>query len=53
MFSIAIRSGKAFVAEQNIRELRKRIFRLKALEKILSEKAKTTRDNSKSCRKHE
>ena len=33
MFSTAIRGGKAFAAEQNIRELKKRIFRLKSLEK--------------------
>ena len=33
MFSIAVRCGKAFAAEQNIRELKKRIFRLLTLGK--------------------
>ena len=33
IFSIAIRGDKAFAAEQKIRELNKRIFRLKSLEK--------------------
>ena len=33
MFSTAVRGGKAFAAEQKLRELKKRIFRLKALEK--------------------
>ena len=33
MFSTAVRGGKTFAAEQKLRELKKRIFRLKALEK--------------------
>ena len=36
MFSTAVRGGKAFAAEQKLRELKKRIFRLKAMEKALS-----------------
>ena len=40
MFSTVIRGGKAFAAEQKIRELKKRIFRLKSLEKR-SGKSKT------------
>ena len=38
MFLTAVRGGKAFVAEQKLRELKKRIFRLKAMEKRLSKK---------------
>ena len=33
MFSTAIRGGKAFAAEYKIKELKKRIYRLKSLEK--------------------
>ena len=33
MLSTAVRGGKAFAAQQKLRELKKRIFRLKALEK--------------------
>ena len=33
MFSMAVRGGKAFVAEQKLREVEKSILRLKALEK--------------------
>ena len=33
MFSMAVRGGKAFAAEQKIIELKKRIFRLKSLKK--------------------
>ena len=33
MFSTAIGGGKAFAAEEKLRELKKRIFRLKALER--------------------
>ena len=33
MFSTTVRGGKAFAAKQKLRELKKRIFRLKALEK--------------------
>ena len=53
MFWTAIRGGKAFSAERKIRELKKRIFRLKSLEKSCQKKAKTTRDNLKRCQKHE
>ena len=53
MFWTAIRGGKTFSAEQKIRELKKRIFRLKSLEKSCQKKAKTTRDNLKRCQKHE
>ena len=38
MFLTAVRGGKAFVAEQKLRELKKRVFRLKAMEKRLSKK---------------
>ena len=38
MFSTSIRGSKAFAAEQKIRELKKRIFRFKSLEKRLSKK---------------
>ena len=60
MFSTAIKGGKAFTAEQKLKELKKkRIFRLKSLEKrkdIQTEvfrkkklsKTKTARDISKS-----
>ena len=53
MFWTAIRGGKTFSAERKIRELKKRIFRLKSLEKSCQKKAKTTRDNLKRCQKHE
>ena len=33
MFSTAVRGGKAFAAEQILRELKKRNFRLKAMKK--------------------
>ena len=33
MFSTGVRGGKTFAADQKLRELKKRIFRLKALEK--------------------
>ena len=35
MFSTAERGGKALAAEQKLRELKKRILRLEALEKTL------------------
>ena len=38
MFLTAIRSGKAFAVEQKLRELKKRFFSLKAMEKRLSKK---------------
>ena len=33
MFSTAVRGGKLFAAEEKLRELKKRIFRLKAMKK--------------------
>ena len=36
MFSTVVRGGKAFAAMQKLRELKKRIFRFKVLEKKLS-----------------
>ena len=33
MFSTAVRGGKVFAAEQKLRELKKRIARLKGMEK--------------------
>ena len=38
MFLTVVRGGKAFAAEQKLRELKKRIFRLKAMKKRLSKK---------------
>ena len=38
IFLTAVRGGKAFAAEQKLRELKKRIFRLKAMKKRLSKK---------------
>ena len=38
IFSTAVRCGKEFVAEQKLRELKKRIFKLKAMENRLSKK---------------
>ena len=38
MFLTAVRDGKSFAAEQKLRELKKIIFRLKAIEKRLSKK---------------
>ena len=38
MFSTAVRGGKVFAVEQRLRELKKRIFRLKAMEKRLPKK---------------
>ena len=35
MFSTAARGGKVFAAEQNLTELKKRTFRLRAVEKKL------------------
>ena len=40
MFSATARGGKAFAAKQKLRELKKRIFRFKAMEKRLSKKPK-------------
>ena len=37
MFSTAVSGGKAFAGEQKIMELKKRIFRLKTLEKKWNE----------------
>ena len=38
MFSTAVRGGKAFAAEQKLRELKKRMFRLKVLKKRIKGK---------------
>ena len=38
IFLTAVRVGKAFAAEQKLRELKKRIFKLKAMQKTLSKK---------------
>ena len=38
MFSTAVRGGKAFAAEQKLRELKKRMFRLKFLKKRIKGK---------------
>ena len=38
IFSTAVRVGKAFATEQKLRELKKIIFRLKALEKNFSKR---------------
>ena len=38
MFLTAVRGGTAFAVEQKLRELKKRIFRLKVMEKRLSKK---------------
>ena len=40
MFSTVVRGGKAFAAEQKLRELKKITFRLKAMRKRLSKKSK-------------
>ena len=47
MFSAAIRGEKSFGAEQKIRELKKRIFRLKSLEKRKKMENKILWDNTK------
>ena len=38
IFLTAVRVGKPFAAEQKLRELKKRIFKLKAMQKTLSKK---------------
>ena len=38
MFSTSVRGGKFFAAEQKLRELKKRIFKLKILEKNIKGK---------------
>ena len=38
MFSTVVRGGKAFPAEQKLKELKKRIFRLKAFKKKKSQR---------------
>ena len=38
MFLTAVKGGKVFAAEQELRELKKTIFRLKAMEKRLPKK---------------
>ena len=49
MFSTAVRGQKAFAVEEKLRELKKVIFRLKAMEKRLLKKTKPVRDNKKHC----
>ena len=49
MSSTAARGEKAFVAEQKLRELKKRIFRFKAMKKMVVEKTKPIRNNKKVC----
>ena len=46
MFSMAVQGGKAFAAEQKLRELKKRLFRLKALGKKFK-KSKPVCNNKK------
>ena len=38
IFSTVVRGGKAFPAEQKLKELKKRIFRLKAFKKKISKR---------------
>ena len=45
MFLTTFRCGKAFSVEQKQRELKKIIFRLKAMEKSLSKKTKLIQEN--------
>ena len=40
MFSTSVRGGKAFAAEQKIRELKNKIFLLEALQKKIKNKIK-------------
>ena len=49
MFLTAVRGGKAFVAKQKLRELKKRIIRHKATEKKAVDKTKPIRNNKKVC----
>ena len=44
-----LRGGKAFVAKQKIRELKKNLQRIKRIEKIKKKKAETKQFNPKSC----
>ena len=48
MLLTAARGGKAFETKQKLRELKKRIFRLKAMEKRLSKKINPYRITKKS-----
>ena len=48
MFSTALRDGKAFAAEQKIRELKKRMFRLYWNKKHLNEIIMKATDNINS-----
>ena len=45
--------GKAFAAEQKLRELKKRISKLKAIGKQFVQKNKSVANNYKICGKHE
>ena len=52
MFSTAIRGGKAFAAEHKLRELKKRLSRLLAIQKNSKNETQIIkRVDSKSCRK--
>ena len=52
MFSTAVRGGKAFAAEQKLRELKKRLSRLLAIKKNSKNETQIIkRVDSKSCRK--
>ena len=51
MFSTAVRGGKAFAAEQKWRELKRRISKLKAIEKKLSKKINPNQVITKSVDK--
>ena len=44
-----LRGGKAFVAKQKIRELKKNLQRIKRIEKIKKKKTETKQFNPKSC----
>ena len=53
MFSTEVIRGKAFAAEQKLRELKKRISKLKAIGKQFVQKNKSVANNYKICGKHE
>ena len=48
MFSTAIKGGKAFTAEQKLKELKKKDIQTEVFRKKKLSKTKTTRDISKS-----
>ena len=53
MFSTAVRGGKAFAAEQKIRELKKRISRLLILGENIGLKKMPKQDNNQGNRQYE